>query len=270
MDESGRGEPGQEGIVLYLNGTSSSGKTALARELHRVLPGSWLIIEGDTFFRDLSHPEPWTVQPIVSGIHALAATVARGGVGVIIDGLLTTRTWLKDAVEQLTERRAFLVAVRCPLDELERRERTRGDRRLGSARTQLDFAHAHGVDDFEIDTSQGDPATCAARVAAWLDGAPAPVAFGRLRDSAYLCEEDAYGWVLTRGATGPAVRRLQEDLRMLGHDPGPADGVFGERTEEALRSFQAARGLRPDGAMGWPHTVRAMLDAMGQRRAGDQ
>jgi chloramphenicol 3-O phosphotransferase len=150
--------------------------------LHQTLPGPWLNLEGDRFFAVLSHPEPRLVQPVVSAIHAFAATAARGGVGVIIDGLLTSRTWLKDAVMHLAERRAYLVALHCPLDELERREAARGDRRIGNARWQFSYVHAHGINDVEIDTSQANPATCAARLAAWLTDTPDPVAFRQLRD----------------------------------------------------------------------------------------
>ena len=43
------------------------------------------------------------------------------------------------------------------------------------------------------------------------------------------------------------VRRMQERLEAAGFDPGPADGVMGGRTRAALRSFQEARGLDPNG-----------------------
>jgi peptidoglycan hydrolase-like protein with peptidoglycan-binding domain len=43
------------------------------------------------------------------------------------------------------------------------------------------------------------------------------------------------------------VRRVQQRLVEFGHDPGTADGVMGEKTREALRSFQQTRGLEPTG-----------------------
>jgi peptidoglycan hydrolase-like protein with peptidoglycan-binding domain len=42
----------------------------------------------------------------------------------------------------------------------------------------------------------------------------------------------------------PRVKRIQEALKSQGHDPGPIDGLFGPRTEEALRSYQAAQNVR--------------------------
>jgi peptidoglycan hydrolase-like protein with peptidoglycan-binding domain len=56
--------------------------------------------------------------------------------------------------------------------------------------------------------------------------------------------------VLKRGMSGDEVTALQTRLAQLGFDPGPADGVFGEGTEAAVRAFQASRGLSADGVVG--------------------
>jgi peptidoglycan hydrolase-like protein with peptidoglycan-binding domain len=56
--------------------------------------------------------------------------------------------------------------------------------------------------------------------------------------------------VLKKGSNDPAVRDLQEALKVLGHDPGPTDGVFGASTERAVRSFQQAKGIGVDGIVG--------------------
>ena len=42
---------------------------------------------------------------------------------------------------------------------------------------------------------------------------------------------------LRRGSRGEDVRFLQQRLKELGHDPGPIDGVFGSRTEQAVKDF---------------------------------
>jgi len=52
--------------------------------------------------------------------------------------------------------------------------------------------------------------------------------------------------VLKKGFNDPAVRDLQEALHALGYDPGPADGVFGARTETAVKKFQQAREIADD------------------------
>ena len=56
--------------------------------------------------------------------------------------------------------------------------------------------------------------------------------------------------IIQIGSTGEDVRYLQESLTKLGYDPGPIDGVFGTKTETAVRSFQTVKGLVVDGIVG--------------------
>ncbi len=56
--------------------------------------------------------------------------------------------------------------------------------------------------------------------------------------------------VLKKGSNDRAVRDLQEALKALGHDPGPIDGVFGAKTESAVKAFQQAREIPADGVVG--------------------
>jgi peptidoglycan hydrolase-like protein with peptidoglycan-binding domain len=56
--------------------------------------------------------------------------------------------------------------------------------------------------------------------------------------------------VLRRGSRGEFVAYLQQLLIAAGHDPGPVDGIFGPRTEAAVREFQQANGLQVDGVVG--------------------
>ncbi|HEY8342294.1 MAG TPA: N-acetylmuramoyl-L-alanine amidase [Calditerricola sp.] len=56
--------------------------------------------------------------------------------------------------------------------------------------------------------------------------------------------------VLRRGSEGDAVRELQEALKRLGHDPGPIDGIFGPRTEAAVKLFQRDQRIAVDGIVG--------------------
>lgn len=59
------------------------------------------------------------------------------------------------------------------------------------------------------------------------------------------------------GSTGPLVEALQKKLASLGFDPGSADGIYGERTEDAVLEFQDNRGLITDGIVG-PETRAAL------------
>lgn len=50
--------------------------------------------------------------------------------------------------------------------------------------------------------------------------------------------------------TKDQIKALQVRLTNLLYDPGPADGLWGARTEKALKAFQANNGLTPDGKYG--------------------
>jgi N-acetylmuramoyl-L-alanine amidase len=49
---------------------------------------------------------------------------------------------------------------------------------------------------------------------------------------------------------GDDVRALQAALNVLGFDVGREDGIFGQRTDRAVRQFQRNVGLPPDGIVG--------------------
>ena len=49
---------------------------------------------------------------------------------------------------------------------------------------------------------------------------------------------------------GEDVKRLQEALKQQGYDPGQIDGIFGKKTERAVKRFQRANGLKVDGIAG--------------------
>ncbi len=56
--------------------------------------------------------------------------------------------------------------------------------------------------------------------------------------------------LLKIGSTGADVKKLQTSLVKLGFNPGPIDGVFGPKTNAAVRAFQKAYGLVVDGIVG--------------------
>jgi N-acetylmuramoyl-L-alanine amidase len=68
---------------------------------------------------------------------------------------------------------------------------------------------------------------------------------------------------------GDDVRELQRKLNALGFDSGKEDGLYGPRTDGALRLFQRNVGDEPDGIVG-PHTLSVLrrmrpLDAVPSR-----
>ncbi len=60
------------------------------------------------------------------------------------------------------------------------------------------------------------------------------------------------------GSTGTEVRRIQTALKSNGYYTGAVDGIYGSATRDAVRKFQAAKGLAVDGICG-----NATLTALG-------
>ena len=71
------------------------------------------------------------------------------------------------------------------------------------------------------------------------------IAFGG--GNAYETEESA---VLKIGSSGTQVRTLQTKLNNWGYDAGTVDGIFGSKTQAAVKRFQQKNGLVADGIVG--------------------
>lgn len=56
--------------------------------------------------------------------------------------------------------------------------------------------------------------------------------------------------LIRRGSISTYVLIAQDDLNTLGFSTGGLDGIFGGRTEEAVRNYQRSRGLAIDGSIG--------------------
>lgn len=56
--------------------------------------------------------------------------------------------------------------------------------------------------------------------------------------------------VLKTGSSGTQVRTLQTKLNNWGYDAGTVDGIFGSKTQAAVKRFQQKNGLVADGIVG--------------------
>ncbi len=69
------------------------------------------------------------------------------------------------------------------------------------------------------------------------------------------------------GSRGQEVKDLQKNLKAAGYDPGPIDGIYGPKTESAVRKYQKAKGLTVDGVAG-SATLAALGGATPSRGTG--
>jgi len=107
-----------------------------------------------------------------------------------------------------------------------------------------------------------DPATLARASAAYQSWRAAPL--DQTANFVAVPEHDEHDEPAT--GSGPTasidtlVARAQQLLAELGYDPGPADGVAGPRTSDAIAAFERDRGLPETGAAS-PEVVEQLLSA---------
>lgn len=178
--------PARRGLVVFLNGTSSSGKSSIAAELLRILDEPYFHMPVDAFhaMRSAAAVPPDRLDAVLhrtwQGFHRAVAGMAAAGNNVVVDHVLSAEWRLQDCLSVLVPQDVVFVGLHCPLEELARRERARGDRPDGLAARQLAQVHAHGLYDLVCDTGRMDAAECARRIKQFLPLRPSPTAFERL------------------------------------------------------------------------------------------
>ncbi len=200
------------GTIIFLNGTSSAGKTTLAMALQERLGEPYQHMALDQFrdglpakFRGLNAPEEsaghdgLNVVPVhheggaftevrfgdsgkrmLRGMRRAIAAMAQEGNNIIIDDIILEPEFLTDYLTTLAQIDVYFVGVRCPLEVIEEREAVRLGRFPGTAQSHIEVCHAHGQYDVEIDTSKQTPEECAEAVASRMQAGP-PTAFQAIR-----------------------------------------------------------------------------------------
>jgi len=177
------------GSIVVLNGTSSSGKTSLAKALQAVAPEQYLHVQLNAyrdmepvgyFSRERSEAWPMRVAALCRAMHSTVIEFSGHGQNVIFDHVMSPDAW-HYLLEDFQDQRLFLIRVHCDVEELLRREQARGDREHGLAQSQAERIHENREYDFSIDTSHSSPSECAAALLQWLQQNPQPAAFAKMR-----------------------------------------------------------------------------------------
>lgn len=161
--------------IILLHGASSSGKSTLAKAIQLELDepflhfGSDLLTVGLPTRRDAEGPFQWGghLRPrFFDGFQRCIATLASANMDLIVDHVIEFPEWRAELRRLLAPFDVYLVGVHCSLDELDRRERVRGDRWIGEGRSHVvdDGIHRMGPYDHEIDTTGCDPSEMARQV----------------------------------------------------------------------------------------------------------
>ena len=198
--------------IILLNGTSSAGKSSIARGLQEIMDEPFLHTGIDHFLErwperfhvrssDPNLPLPdgfhWLTSPderemqelrigplglqMEIGMYQAVAAFAAAGNHVIVDDVIFDPRTLAAAARTFAPMHAFFIGVRCNLEIAEQRERARGDRFPGLVRAHYQQVHRHGVYDLEVDTALQTPEQCAHRIKQVLNERPQPIALRRLQ-----------------------------------------------------------------------------------------
>jgi chloramphenicol 3-O phosphotransferase len=166
--------------ILFLNGPSSSGKTTVGRCFQNSTSDLWLLLSIDAFF-DMFPSEMGDAWPPLTRVnsiyHETAALWVRSGYNVIIDTVIDDPDLIPNLIEVLSEFRVYTIGLRCPLEELTRREKLRGNRSSGLAERQFNKVHAFFKYDLELETSSTTPEKCANKISQMLLELPEPAGF---------------------------------------------------------------------------------------------
>ena len=161
--------------LIVIDGASSSGRTSLARRFQQVTSGNHRAYHLDDFVRDL----PIEVWERCSGsdcgwdeigrrFNAVLFEASRTGVDVVADCLYKLDGARDHLFALFGRERVFYVQLYCDLAELVRRERARGDRKPGLARSQFEAVYAFTGYDLRIDSTARSIDDCATLLARTL------------------------------------------------------------------------------------------------------
>ena len=146
----------EKGMIIVLNGVSSSGKSTLSKELTKFLPNffTFSIDDYDLIIEKMEDREKQRLIPVETEFfyYRNVAMFSARGVNLILDQILHDPLTSQNFYEILDGYPILLVGVHCPVEELIRREQTRGDREIGQSISQLEFVHQNEIYDVEVNT----------------------------------------------------------------------------------------------------------------------
>jgi len=156
--------------IILLNGTGSSGKTCIAKQLQEDLPYQFLNFSIDSVLYALPesdlenmmkgaaiHRTGYDYAQLVEGYHRCLPSLLEAGCHLIIDNAWIDALQVAQLFKLIKEYRCCLIAVNCDLTVAKAREIKRGDRAIGLAEYEFPLVHNTMCYDFQVDSSEQNP-----------------------------------------------------------------------------------------------------------------
>jgi chloramphenicol 3-O phosphotransferase len=189
------------GTIIFLNGSSSAGKTTLAHALQDKLTSPYQHVALDQFrdglpdkFRGLNAPvgtdgsrglnvvpaDAHTIKivfgetgiTLLKGMRRGIAAMANAGNNIIVDDIILHKDFLEDYLQVFAHLQVYFVGVHCALSVVNEREAKRPGRFPGTAAGHLERCHAHNIYDIEVDTGEQSVDDCSSKVISRLQREP--------------------------------------------------------------------------------------------------
>jgi len=174
----------KQGIIVLMNGTSSSGKTSISTELINQKEILFHHLSIDDFIKDFfnnkfSDIEPTRevdeqviaqimFDPLISMYYSTIKLFSEMGLNVIVDTVIENDKWFNECLDLFFDQPTLFVGVICSKEELIRREQTRGDRKIGLATSQFRKVYCIDEYDLEVNTEEMNPIECAEKILSFI------------------------------------------------------------------------------------------------------
>lgn len=199
------------GNIILLNGTSSSGKTTLAKVLQKRMQEPYLHLGNDQFlqsnwpenllmYSDGTDSVPFDgwlavfrdnqfvdlkVGPTglrwLTGMYKAMAAWSETGNHLVADLVLHDERILQAAASVFYQLPVWFISVYCPLEIAEKREQERSERRAtGGARLFYQGVYKQGIADLVVNTAENSPEACAEQIEQYMQSGKSPNAFRQL------------------------------------------------------------------------------------------
>lgn len=165
-----------QNTIILVNGTSSSGKSTLCQALQQRLDTPFWHFSSDHLIEAGMHPKTqfangtynWTEhRPLFfDAFHRSIASFSEAGINLIVEHIIEEPEWAHQLANFLASSDVFVVSAKCPLKELVRRKKMRGDRMAGEAEYHLK-TYSYAPADIEVDTTKPADECCDEIIAAW-------------------------------------------------------------------------------------------------------